>query len=41
MEGGRLFLFMVVSFAIGCVSDSFENVPFFSVIVFGLVVIDF
>ena len=41
-----IVLFMVVSFdvldaSIECVSHSFQNVSFFSIIVFGLVVMDF
>ena len=35
-----IVLFMVVSFVIGCVSYFFQNV-FFSIIVFGLVIMDF
>ena len=38
--GWMIVLFMVVSFVIGCVSYSFQNV-FFSIIVFGLVIMDF
>ena len=36
-----IVLFMVVSFVIGCVSYSFQNVSFFPIIVFGLVIMDF
>ena len=36
-----IVLFMVVSSVIGCVSHSFQNVFSFSIIVFGLVVMDF